>query len=86
MRLATSPSVDSSTCFRQQVGVPMRRYLLWHRVLTAMSVLTEGGSVTAAAHAAGFADAAHLTRTTNRMNGVTPSDMGPVGRWLVNCR
>lgn len=60
--------------------------LLWHRVLTALRVLAEGSSVTDAAHAAGFAGAAHFTRTTHRMNGATPSEMGPLGRWLVNCR
>ena len=45
--------------FRDQVGVPIRRYLLWHRYLTAMSLLADGTSVTHAAHAAGFADSAH---------------------------
>jgi AraC-like DNA-binding protein len=51
-----------------------------------MRLLTEGGSATAAAHAVGFADAAHPTRTASRMNGVTPSDMEPVSRWLVAYR
>lgn len=64
----------------------MRRYLLWHRSLTAMSLLAEGGSVTQAAHAAGFADGAHLSRVTRRMNGVAPSEMGPISLWLSNCR
>jgi len=44
--------------FRDQVGVPIRRYLLWHRYLTALSLLADGASVTRAAHAAGFADSA----------------------------
>jgi AraC-like DNA-binding protein len=58
--------------FRDQVGVPIRRYLLWHRYLTAMSLLADGASVTRAAHAADFADSAHLTRTAIQMNGFTP--------------
>ena len=61
--------------FRNQVGVPIRRYLLWHRYLTALSLLADGASVTRAAHAAGFADSAHLTRTAVRMNGFTPTKM-----------
>jgi AraC-like DNA-binding protein len=71
--------------FREQVGVPIRRYLLWHRYLTALSLLSDGSSVTEAAHAAGFADSAHLTRTAIRMNGYTPTEM-QYGRWLSNCR
>jgi AraC-like DNA-binding protein len=71
--------------FREQVGVPIRRYLLWHRYLTALSLLADGSSVTEAAHAAGFADSAHLTRTAIRMNGYTPTKM-PYKLWLSNCR
>ena len=71
--------------FRDQVGVPIRRYLLWHRYLTALSLLADGASVTRAARAAGFADSAHLTRTAVRMNGFTPTKM-PVDMWLTYCR
>jgi len=71
--------------FREQVGVPIRRYLLWHRYLTALGLLADGASVTEAAHAAGFADGAHLTRTAVRMNGYPPTEM-PYSRWLPNCR
>ena len=71
--------------FREQVGVPIRQYLLWHRFLTAMSLLADGCSVTEAAYSAGFADSAHLTRTTVRMVGLTPTKI-PVKGWLSNCR
>jgi AraC-like DNA-binding protein len=71
--------------FREQVGVPIRRYLLWHRYLTALSLLSDGSSVTEAAHAAGFADSAHLTRTAVQMNGYPPTEM-MYGRWPSNCR
>ena len=71
--------------FREQVGVPIRRYLLWRRYLTALSLLADGSSVTDAAFAAGFADGSHLTRTAVRMNGYPPTEM-PYSRWLSNCR
>jgi AraC-like DNA-binding protein len=38
-------------------------------------LLLRGDSATAAAHAAGFADAAHLSRTFRRHFGVTPAAM-----------
>ena len=72
--------------FREQVGVPIRRYLLWHRLLTAMGLIADGHGVTEAAHLSGFADAAHLTRTMRRMNGVAPTELGPARLWLSNCR
>ena len=71
--------------FRDQAGVPIRRYLLWHRYLTALILLADGASVTRAARAAGFADSAHLTPTAVRMNGFTPTKM-PFGMWLTNSR
>jgi AraC-like DNA-binding protein len=35
----------------------------------------DGATISQAAHCAGFADAAHLTRTFRRMLGTTPSDI-----------
>jgi AraC-type DNA-binding domain-containing proteins len=86
MAVATLSESRLQHLFREQVGVPIRRYLLWQRILTAMSLLAEGASITDAAHGAGFADGPHLTRTTHRMNGVSPGDMRPVDVWLSNCR
>ena len=61
--------------FTESVGVPVRPYILWLRLQRAACDLTEGASVTSAAHHAGFSDSAHLTRTFRRMLGVTPSDL-----------
>jgi len=61
--------------FTQSVGVPLRPYVLWLRLQRASAALMEGASVTDAAHVAGFADAAHLTRTFRRMLGTTPREL-----------
>lgn len=61
--------------FKQQVGLPFRRYLLWRKLTRAMLVIGREGTATAAAHAADFADAAHLTRTFTQMFGIPPSVM-----------
>ncbi|WP_083870807.1 AraC family transcriptional regulator [Nocardia aobensis] len=59
--------------FTDQVGLPLRRYVLWLRVMTAVARTAAGDDVTAAAHAAGFADGAHLSRTCRATFGLPPS-------------
>ena len=59
--------------FASQVGLSCRQFLLWTRLDSALRELTRGGSLSEAALAAGFADAAHLTRTFRRMVGIPPS-------------
>ena len=61
--------------FTESTGVPLRPYVLWLRLQRACCDLMAGTSVTAAAHTAGFSDAAHLTRTFRRMLGMTPTDL-----------
>jgi AraC-like DNA-binding protein len=59
--------------FGAQVGMSFRQYVLWTRVHSALVGLAGGASITEGAVAAGFADAAHLTRTFRRMVGIVPS-------------
>jgi AraC-like DNA-binding protein len=58
--------------FTTSVGVPLRPYVLWLRLQCGASELAHGKSIADAAYAAGFSDAAHLTRTFRRMLGATP--------------
>ena len=66
--------------FTESVGVPVRPYILWLRLQRAACDLMDGASVTSAAHRAGFADSAHLTRTFRRMLGATPTDLALLKR------
>ncbi|NVJ15755.1 helix-turn-helix transcriptional regulator [Myxococcus sp. AM010] len=61
--------------FTESVGVPLRPYLLWLRLQRAAGAIAAGRTLGDAAHAAGFSDAAHLTRTFRRMFGTTPSSL-----------
>jgi AraC-like DNA-binding protein len=61
--------------FTESVGVPLRSYVLWLKLQRAAALLARGAAVTEAAHAAGFADGAHLTRSFWRMFGMRPSDI-----------
>jgi AraC-like DNA-binding protein len=58
--------------FRASMGTPLRPFMRWLRLRRAARELVSGRSATHAAHVAGFADAAHLTRTFRRMLGGTP--------------
>lgn len=57
----------------EHVGLPFRRYLLWRRLTRALLLVGRGSSLTDAAHATGFSDSAHLTRTCQQMFGMPPS-------------
>ncbi|MCE9599770.1 MAG: AraC family transcriptional regulator [Spirochaetia bacterium] len=59
--------------FKESLGIPLRRYLLWVRLLRATRLLRDGISLTEAAHSAGFSDSAHFTRTFKENFGFVPS-------------
>lgn len=59
--------------FRDQVGLPFSRYMLWRKLTRAMVAIGSERTLAAAAAAADFADAAHLTRTFYQMVGMAPS-------------
>jgi AraC-like DNA-binding protein len=59
--------------FVQETGMPLRTYVLWRRLLYVWTLLMQGEALSKAAHAAGFADSAHLSRTSRSMFGVAPS-------------
>ncbi len=61
--------------FAEQTGMGLRPYILWRRFGIVWEHRMNGASLSAAAHAAGFADSAHLARTSRRMIGIPPSLM-----------
>lgn len=69
--------------FKDQVGLPMRHYILWMRLRRALTEALAGASMTEAAHLAGFSDAAHFTRTCQRMFGLPPTAFSPVDAVFV---
>jgi AraC-like DNA-binding protein len=59
--------------FTQEVGVPFRRYRIWHRLRAAIAEIVSGSNFTQAAHAAGFYDQAHFARDFRRTFGAPAS-------------
>lgn len=76
--------------FKDQLGLPYSRYMLWRKLTRAMVAIASERTISAAAHAADFADAAHMTRTFYQMFGMAPSVLmqgrfaeipSPFGEW-----
>lgn len=63
--------------FVAATGSSFRSYLLWLRINLAIEAVMAGASWTEAAHEAGFADSAHLTRTHRRIFGIEPTAIRP---------
>lgn len=68
--------------FSEQIGIPIRKYILWQRLRHALLKLAEGMTITEAAHASGFTDSPHMNRTFNAMFGITPSKIFKNSRFI----
>jgi AraC-like DNA-binding protein len=66
------------------LGAPPRVWRSWFRLRRALhEAMLGGANLTQAAHRAGFADSAHLTRTCKQLTGVRPAQMLPRSVHLV---
>ncbi len=61
--------------FKQQTGIPIRRYRCWHRLFVASILVAKTGNLTEASVMAGFNDASHFTKTFHSMVGMSPSKL-----------
>jgi AraC-like DNA-binding protein len=59
--------------FKEQLGLPLRPYILNQRMMCALQGILWGKTITQAAIDAGFSDSAHLTRRFIQATGLRPS-------------
>ena len=78
--VAMSPS-RVSHLFGAEVGLPYAAWRRWTRLQLAVGTVRAGGSLTEAAHAAGFSDSAHLTKTCRDLFGITPTEALIASGW-----
>ncbi|GAD87054.1 putative AraC family transcriptional regulator [Nocardia asteroides NBRC 15531] len=78
--VSMSPS-RLSHLFTAEVGLPYAAWRRWTRLQRAVDQVRAGSSLTEAAHAAGFADSAHLTRTCRDLFGLTPTEALAATGW-----
>jgi AraC-like DNA-binding protein len=64
-----------SHVFSATVGIPIRSYRRWLRLVVAAEAIAQGAGLTDAAHAAGFADGAHLARTFRSHFGLSVREL-----------
>lgn len=86
--LAQSVGLSSSRLthlFRQETGVPLRRFLLHLKINRALAFWEPGISVSRLATEAGFYDQPHLVRTARDMFDALPSAYVAAG-WFNVCR
>jgi AraC-like DNA-binding protein len=77
--VALSPDYLGRLC-KQQTGVSFSATIRWERLVTAVSYLLDGYSVTDAAHLAGFADGSHANKVCWEMTGATPRELAEAVR------
>ncbi len=61
--------------FRAEAGMSLSRYLLWMRLQIAINAIGQGANITTAAHQAGFADLAHMSRSFRATIGIPASHL-----------
>jgi len=65
-----------SHLFKEQVGVSIKKFLVWSKLKKAFNhILYSGCTMHEAAYYAGFYDQAHLSKAFKEFFGVVPSDM-----------
>ncbi|KXF82026.1 helix-turn-helix transcriptional regulator [Enterovibrio coralii] len=60
---------------KDELGIAWRPYLLWRRLICAVSAIKRGVNATEAAYLAGFSDSAHLSKTIKATFGMTSKEL-----------
>lgn len=68
--------------FSEQIGIPIRKYILWQRLRTALLKLAKGESITESAYSSGFTDSPHMNRAFKSNFGITPSKIFKNSRFI----
>jgi AraC-like DNA-binding protein len=73
--------------FKAQLGVRIREYVLWRRLMVALELVDGRSTIAEIAQRTGFYDQAHLTRTARRMVELAPSFVNDFSQTRVHvCR
>ena len=70
--------------FKRELGVRVREYALWRRLMNVLPLIDGRRTLTEIAQLAGFYDQAHLTRTSRRMFDLQPSRVAGFSRARIH--
>jgi AraC-like DNA-binding protein len=70
--------------FKRELGVRIREYVLWRRLMNVISLIDGRRTLTEIAHLAGFYDQAHLTHTSRRMFDLQPSRVSDISSTQIH--
>lgn len=62
-----------SHLFKSRLGISIHQYILWRKMISAISRSRSGYSLTECAHAVGFFDSSHFNKVFIKMFGLKPS-------------
>ncbi len=68
--------------FKLEMGIPLRKYLLWRKLKLAAQSLCTGNDFTTAAFEAGFSDLPHLSKFFKETFGITMKDLFSNSRFI----
>ncbi len=68
--------------FKEEMGIPFRKYLSWVKLKRALESIQAGSSLTEAAHYGGFSDSAHFSRFFTSHFGINPSEILKNSRFI----
>jgi len=71
--------------FKEQMGLPIRNYILWIRLKVAINLIFEGQNLTYAAHQAGFSDSSHMSKTFVKSLGLNPAELLKNSKFIQVC-
>ena len=71
--------------FKEQMGLPIRNYILWIRLKVAIDLIFNGHNLTYAAHEAGFSDSSHMSKTFVKSLGLNPAELLKNSKFIQVC-
>ena len=72
--------------FKQEVGVPFRRFRAWKRARGLLDIIAQGGNLTDMALDSGYSDSSHFSNSIRGIYGIKPKELVAAARHMPTVR